>query len=249
MPAEFDHARSFGRVAAGYAASRPTYPAELFGWIAANAPGRDLAVDVAAGGGQGTGGLLAHFAGVIAVDHSAELLGTISDSANLRTVTQNATELDVGGGADVLTVFQALHWFAGDAFWARVQETLKPGGLFVVVGYAWFTVIPEVDTVLYETLLPALAPYWSEKNQLLLDGNRGMTIPFTQVDTPDFAISVNWTVEQLLGYLGTWSAVTRMVETGLENPVAAVESRLRAAWGTSESRLVTMPLSVRAFRV
>ena len=38
-----------------YARYRPSYPAALFAWLAAQAPGTKLAVDVGTGSGQGAG--------------------------------------------------------------------------------------------------------------------------------------------------------------------------------------------------
>ena len=44
----------FSKVAAGYAAFRPSYPSEMFDWLAAHSPRRALAWDCACGSGQAT---------------------------------------------------------------------------------------------------------------------------------------------------------------------------------------------------
>ena len=89
----FDHAASFGRGAAAYAARRPTYPAALWDWLAG--PRRELAVDVATGGGQAAVALAERFDRVIATDMSAELVATVPARPNLRTLVQRAEDLDV----------------------------------------------------------------------------------------------------------------------------------------------------------
>jgi hypothetical protein len=40
-----------------------------------------------------------------------------------------------------------------------------------------------------------------------------------------------WTVDQLLGYLRSWSATQRYLAANGEDPVGLVEPDLRAAWG------------------
>ncbi len=69
MPAFPDH---FSSHAANYARYRPTYPAQLFDWIATSAPGRGTAWDCACGNGQATLPLAERFERVIATDPSAE---------------------------------------------------------------------------------------------------------------------------------------------------------------------------------
>lgn len=248
MPLPFDYARAFGRGASEYAARRPTYPQALFDWIAAEAPARTLAVDVATGGGQGVRGLLAHFDRVIATDHSAELLATLPADSRLRTLVQPAEALDVGEPADVVTVFQALHWFAEPAFFERVRRALRPDGRFVVVGYAWFSVSPDIDDVVQRSLLTPLARLWSPKNTLLLDGYRDVSVPFAEQPAPRFTIEVDWTRAELLAYAATWSAVTRQHEAGGADPIAATDAALAPLWPHEDRRRVTMPLAVRAFQ-
>src|SRR5215470_13641041 len=64
----------FSLVAKDYAVGRPGYPDELFDWLAAIAPARDLAWDAATGSGQAAWGLAHRFDRVIATDVSAEQL-------------------------------------------------------------------------------------------------------------------------------------------------------------------------------
>jgi len=247
----YDHAGSFGRHAAAYVRHRPTYPDALFDWIAAAAPARGLAVDVATGGGQAALALAERFDRVIAIDQSPELLATVPAHSRLTTVAGPAEGLDVSalapGGADVVMVAQALHWFATDSFWERVRVTTRHGGLFVAVGYAWFTVAPEIDAVL-GAFVEALAPHWSQRNRLLFDGYRTLAIPFEEIEAPSFALTVTWRRAELLAYLGTWSAVTALQSAG-HDVLAELGPRLAAAWPDDAPRSITMPLCLRAFRV
>lgn len=245
----FDHARSFGARAEGYARHRPTYPPELFAWLAEIAPTRALAVDVASGSGQGARGLADHFDRVLALDHSPELLAGIPVHPRVTTQVADARALDASG-ADLVAVFQALHWFAEPAFFARVAAALRPGGVFAVVSYVWFYVDPLVDEAISGHLLPTLEPHWSPRNHLLFDAYRGVDIPFPEIGAvPSFDLSLAWTRRQLVDYLRTWSAVSRMQEVEGRDVLAEFEPGLRAAWpDEAEVRPVRMPLSVRVFR-
>lgn len=242
------HATSFGRIAGHYARARPRYPAALFERLAALSAGRGVAVDVGAGSGQGATALLHHFDRVYAVEPDAALLATLPADPRLVPIQQDAHALDLPEPADLVAVFQALHWFAEDAFWDRVARTLKPGGLLAAVGYAWFTVDEVVDAVIAGAFLPALEPHWSPRNRLLFGGYRDVAVPFAELDPGSpLAITLSWTRPQLVDYLSTWSAVTTLREKG-RDPLAEVGAALLAAWPDESPRTVTMPLSLRLFR-
>ena len=57
-----------------------------------------------------------------------------------------------------------------------------------------------------------------------------------------------WTVEDLIGYLGTWSPLKRFRNERGFDPLAAILPKLRPAWGDVPERTVTWPLTMRAFR-
>ena len=245
----FDHAGSFGRSAAEYARFRPRYPEALFDWVASEAPDRELAIDVAAGAGQGALALAARFMRVIAVDQSAELLATIPEHPRVERVVQDAEALSPPGPADAITVCQALHWFATPTFFARVRESLRPGGVFVAVGYVWPEVDAATNAVIQERLLPALLPHWSERNHVLMRGYGELAVPLSPVLSPPFAIEARWPLPALLAYLGTWSAAMRILEVEGRDIVGELTPAFVEAWGDpAVERVVTMPLTVRAWR-
>jgi SAM-dependent methyltransferase len=243
----FDHAASFGRQAAAYARHRPTYPDALFDWLADVSPARAAAVDVATGAGQAALALADRFDAVLATDMSDALVAAIPPHPHLRTRVQAAVDLTTDAPVDLVATFQALHWFAGDPFWAAVRRALRPGGVFAAATYGWFFVDPAVDAC-SAALRTVLAPHWSPRNQLLFDGYRTLDIPFAPLAVPDFAITLTWTRADLLRYLGTWSAVVQLRESG-RDVLAELAPRLEEVWPGEDARVVRMPLAVRAFRV
>ena len=53
---------------------------------------------------------------------------------------------------DLITVGQALHWFAGDPFYDEVSRVAIPGALLLCFGYGLLEINPEVDQVIQTTL-------------------------------------------------------------------------------------------------
>jgi hypothetical protein len=94
----------------------------------------------------------------------------------------------------------------------------------------------------------AIRPFWPPQNAKLWAGYRDETLPFVPIEAPAFAIEARWTLAQLVDYAGTWSGTRRFIaqaQPGFLEHVAAV---LAPAWGTSETRVVTLPLALRCGR-
>jgi hypothetical protein len=61
-------------------------------------------------------------------------------------------------------------------------------------------------------------------------------------------MAVEWTAEQMLGYLGTWSALQKYRKEQGKDPRELIVEKLVARWG-EQTRTVSWPLSLRVFRV
>ena len=173
----------FGAVAAHYAAFRPTYPAALFAWLAAESPGRTLAWDCATGSGQAALALAEHFEQVVATDVSAEQLAHAGRHPRVRyaRAPAEASPLD-DASADLVTVAQALQWFDLDAFFAEVDRVLRPGGLLAAWTYLLFETSPEVDAIILRYYRETLGPYWAWERRLVEEGYASVAFPFEAVE-------------------------------------------------------------------
>jgi SAM-dependent methyltransferase len=148
---------------------------------------------------------------------------------------------------DLITVAQSLHWFDFQRFWPHVERTLKPGGVFAAWGYDWFQVSPEVDDAM-RFFRAVIEPFWSSCSQLLWDGYRdvGMPLPALDAALPDCHA---WNLEQLLGYLNTWSATKLCVQSLGNHVLNDARQRLARGWGDPAMvRQVNMPLHFIAGR-
>jgi SAM-dependent methyltransferase len=239
----------FSAQSGDYARFRPTYPDQLFSWLASVAPERGCAVDVATGNGQAALLLAPHFAGVVALDASAAQIAAAPAHAHVQYLVApaEATGLDAGS-ADLLTAAQAFHWFDQPRFFAEAARLLHPGGVLAVWCYGLTRIAPAVDAVVQHLYGDLLGSYWEPERRLVEDGYRGVTFPFQPLEVPPFEMTAQWDLAGLLGYLRTWSALKAFVRARGSDPLAALAPDLTRAWGDPGPRLVRWPLAVHARR-
>ena len=234
----------FSAVAEGYALYRPRYPRALFDAIAARAARHCLAWDCATGSGQAATGLLEYFEHVVATDASTAQLRGAPAAPRLSLAAARAEAAPLAAGVvDVLTVGQALHWFQLGAFYRETRRVLHADGLIVAWTYDNLRADGEVAEIVDE-LYQSLTAYWPEERHLVEARYRDLPFPFSAVERLELAMQETWTLEQLIGYLGTWSAVKRFREQESLDPLQTYSSRLAEAWGEQPCRQVTWPLTV-----
>lgn len=242
----------FAPMAADYADFRPRYPDALFDWLAGLTPGRTLAWDCATGSGQAAVGLASLFERVIATDASAAQIGQATPHPRIeyRVVAAESSGLHEHS-ADIITVAQALHWFDRDRFFAEVRRVLKPGGILAVWTYgAMRTEDAGINKLLTRFQDAIVGPYWPPERALVDSGYRSIEFPFPLLTAlPDFAMSAAWTLPELLGYFGTWSATHLYWKRFGHDPRERIHDALLAAWGSPEAtRPITWPLTVHVAR-
>jgi ubiquinone/menaquinone biosynthesis C-methylase UbiE len=245
MGGEFkDH---FASVAAQYSQSRPSYPGALFDWLARQCRARDLAWDCGAGNGQASLELARHFSRVLATDASASQIAQAQPHPRIEYRVAPAEDCGLPEhGADLAVVAQALHWFDLDRFYGEVRRVLKPGGLVAAWTYGVLEVEGETVNALVQRFYhDEVGPYWPPERHHVETGYRELPFPFPPITAPAFAMSLAWNLAQLLGYFRSWSATAAYIKARGSDPVAALESGLRAVWGDAEkARLVSWPLSL-----
>jgi SAM-dependent methyltransferase len=124
-------ARSFGATAAAYAEHRPDYPLAGIRWGLAAATGAVTRVlDLAAGTGKLTAGLLDLGLEVTAVEPDADMLARLADLfPPARALAGRAESIPVpDGSVDAVVVGQAFHWFDRTVALEEIARVLRPGG-------------------------------------------------------------------------------------------------------------------------
>lgn len=234
----------FSANSAHYARHRPTYPDELFAWLATLTPARIHAVDVATGNGQAAVALANHFGQISAFDASAAQISVATAHPHVNYAIAPAENLPLNNhSADLLTVAQALHWFAHDAFYAETRRVLKPDGVIACWTYNLLTVTPEIDALVMSLYRDVLGYFWPAERYHVETDYVHLPFPFVRCAAPHFAMEARWNCDHLLGYLRTWSAWKAFIEAGNPDPVNEIEPALRHAFGPGERR-VQWPLTV-----
>ena len=241
----------FSQQASTYAAARPSYPDELFRYVASVAPKREIVWDCATGNGQAARDLARYFGRVIATDASAEQIREASGPHNVefRIATANASGL-LPRSVDIVTVAQAMHWFANDAFFNEVRRVTVPGGAVAAWSYGSCSAGDDVEGLLREFEDGEMGPYWNAERKWVAEKYRTIPFPFEEIPAPSFVLRVHWTLSQLGAYLRSWSAVGKYRRRHGNDPVAPFLERIAHYWKQpDQARDVTWPLNLRVGRV
>jgi SAM-dependent methyltransferase len=158
--------RSFESVAADYERHRPEYPDEALRWAVARlglAPGARV-LDIGAGTGKLTRGLVAVGLGVVAVEPGAPMLdqlrAAVPGVAALEGCAESIPLPD--GSVDAAFAGQAYHWFDRERALPELHRVVGPGGGLALLWNWW----DERDPLQRE-LGPIVGyaghePYWEE---------------------------------------------------------------------------------------
>lgn len=153
------------------------------------------------------------------------------------------------GTVDLITVAQALHWFDLPRFYDEASRVLVPGGVIAAWSYQLASVDPEVDRVIRHLHGDVVGAYWPPERALVERGYAGLPFPFAEISPPAFLMEETWDLTQLVGYLGTWSAVQRYREKTRSDPIERIRPDLEQAWGDPQRpRVIRWPLHLRAGR-
>jgi len=239
----------FSRQAADYDRYRPAYPPALLAHVAALAPGRDLALDVATGNGQAAIGLAGEFERVLASDASASQLARARPHPRVQYLRHTAERLPLRAAAvDALVAAQAAHWFDFPAFYAEARRVMKPGGIVALWTYERPQAGPDVDAAIDVFYRDVVGPYWPPERRHVEAAYRSLPFPLTETPAPPFSLTTDWTREDLMHYVGTWSAVDRYrTQTG-RDPLPALASTLAALWPDGSARKLIWPIHLRLGR-
>ena len=241
----------FSKQASSYAAARPSYPEELFRFLATLVPRHSVVWDCATGNGQAAVDLARFFDRVIATDGSAEQIAHAIPAPNVeyRVATADACRL-TDQSINLVTVGQALHWFPHDAFFNEVRRVTVPGGYIAAWSYGSAHAGEDIEAELRTLEDGTLGSYWAPNRRWVDEQYQTIPFPFEEVPAPTFELRARWTLRQLGAYIDTWSAVARYRTERRTDPVAPVLERIAGRWGSPElARDVTWPLNIRVGRI
>jgi len=233
----------FASVGGDYARHRPDYPSELADALADACSDHAHALDVGCGSGQLSVRLATRFDHVTATDPAPGQIQSAVAHERVSYAVEPAERIGLpDASVDLVVAAQAAHWFDLPAFYAEVRRVGCPGATLALVSYG----VPELDgeaSDRFATLYAehALRAFWPAGRQHVENGYRSLDFPFAERTLPSLAILRDWTMEDMLGYIGTWSSVSAAKRAGAAAIVDDFEQRVRRLWG-SGSRRVRWPI-------
>jgi SAM-dependent methyltransferase len=236
----------FSKQASDYAKFRPQYPPELFKYLGGIAPQRKLAWDCGTGNGQAAVALASVFERVVATDASEAQIANAEAHARVEYRVAPAENSGIETATiDIITVAQALHWFDLDRFYAEVKRVLKPSGIIAASAYNLLKIAPAIDEIVNRYYYEIVGPFWPPERELV-ENFADLPFPFHKIDPPEFEMTARWNLEQLMGYLRTWSATQRFIAANRRDPLEEIYDELRSAWGEAQQlHRVVWPVTLR----
>jgi SAM-dependent methyltransferase len=240
----------FSQQATAYRRYRPGYPESLIDFVASRAPDRGLAVDCATGSGQAAVELARHFASVIAVDGSRRQLAAAQAHPRVHYVAALAERLPLRDRCVSLVVAaQAAHWFDLGRFHAECRRVLLPEGAVALWTYEKFRVDEAADAIVDRFYTEVVGKDWPAERRYVEQRYRTLPFPWREETVPSMVLETDWDLDQVMGYLATWSAVQRFRKRVGRDPLPALRAQLDAVWPAGRVRQVLWPIHLRLGRV
>ena len=218
----------------------------MFEYLGTLAPARQLAWDCATGNGQAAVELAEVFDRVIATDASESQIGNAEAHENVEYRVAPAEHSNLHSGAmDLILVAQALHWLDRDRFYPEVERILKEGGVFAASTYNLLQTDKLIKDIVRRYYYEVVGPYWPSE-RTLIEKFEEIPFPVPEIKPPKFEIVAHWKLEQLAGYLRSWSSTQRFIAATNRNPLDQIAGDLEKAWGDPEKRKrIVWPLILR----
>ncbi|XP_042226219.1 putative methyltransferase DDB_G0268948 [Homarus americanus] len=236
-----------------YAEFRPVPPRSLVNtvvdYVKEKVEPLQVCVDIGCGSGQNTRLYSEHFKQVIGLDVSLEQLRVAEQDHLHQNVVYKeglAEHMPVeNASVDLVTSCAAVHWFNLDTFYKEVDRVLRPGGVLACYSYLACTPL-YAGKNLRSTILEMhsnLDPNWSMGHRHL-NSDYG-TLPafspeevFISSNEEKFVVETDATLDSIIGYLSSWSAVQKLQDREGEEVVSQFLSkckhRLQDEMGTTE---------------
>lgn len=229
-----------------YAKYRPIYPPGLFEYLNSLIPDKQNAWDCGTGNGQVASELAKFFKTVFATDISQEQLNNAFKAENILYSLQPAEHTYFDNRLfDLIIVSQAIHWFDFERFYFEVRRTAKPNSLLCVLGYGKLEISQQIDCVIANFYENVLGNYWDDERKYIDENYQTIPFPFNEIQPPDFVNMQHWTLEHLIGYLNTWSAVKHFIRKNEYNPVDKLQIKIAKLWGSEQIKQIRFPVLLR----
>ncbi|WP_421762766.1 class I SAM-dependent methyltransferase [Ekhidna sp.] len=233
-----------------YAKFRPVYSKELINYLISLTKNQEVCWDCGTGNGQLAVALSDTFRQVKATDISQNQLDNATKRPNIEYSKQPAEQTNFPDQYfDLITVAQAAHWFDHQRFNDEVKRTLKPNGIIALFGYGLVKVEGVIGSIIKDFYWTITKPYWDSERDHIEAQYETIPFPYDEIQvSQNFDIISDMTVDQLTGYISTWSAVQHFIKANGYSPIDQLKIDLTKVWN-NEDRQVTFPVFIRVGRV
>ncbi|MGH7475494.1 MAG: class I SAM-dependent methyltransferase [Longimicrobiales bacterium] len=247
MNAFGDH---FSGNADDYATYRPAYPVELVDFLTSLASDHDRAWDCGCGSGQLSVALGERFGLVIGTDASGAQIAAAHRAARIRYCVARAEAAPLADrSVDLAIAAQAAHWFDLARYYEEVRRVTRASGAVALVTYGRMLLDERLDALITQLHTVVLNGCWPRERRHVDRAYATLPFPFDEVAAPRLELEARWRLGELLGYIGTWSAVRALERAGGRERLERFATELATAWGPAETeRPVRWPLTIRAAR-
>ncbi|WP_148685842.1 class I SAM-dependent methyltransferase [Candidatus Nitrosocosmicus hydrocola] len=236
-----------------YSFSRPFYPVVLYKYLSDITLDNSIAWDCATGNGQAAIGLCKYFKKVIASDASGGQLDYQFNRGNIDYQMFPAENADLKDESiDLVTVAQAAHWFDLDKFYKEVKRVGKRNSILAIWSYGMHKIDDDIDKISARLNVDGdlLEKYWPKETSYVKEDYKTIPFPFKEIAAPKFEMTINWSLDELVSYMQTWSAVKRFSKDKNSNPLNLIIAELEKLWGKRDiQKTVKWDINIRVGKI
>lgn len=240
---------NFSKQSKLYKKYRPKYPKELFDAILPLVKDKNQCWDCGTGNGQVAVEMSYHFTKIFATDISENQLKFAEQKPNIEYLKSRAEKTKFKDNQfDLITVAQAAHWFDMKAFCKEANRVSKNNGIICLWGYGLLKIEPKIDEIINEFYTKIIGPYWDKERKHIDEKYKNIFFDFPEINLiKNHSIRTFWRVDDLIGYLNTWSSVQKyMAHNNGKNPVDIIEKNLKKYWEKDIQKEIRFPIFMRA---
>lgn len=233
---------NFSKQAETYSQFRPTYPNDFISRITSFVEQKEIAWDCGTGNGQVATMLSNPFQNVVATDISQNQLSHAPKLPNIEYKLEPAESTSIeNNSVDLITVAQAIHWFNFDSFFKEANRVLKKNGVIAIFGYPLFTTGTSIDKIISYLYHEVLDTFWDPERKYIEEEYSAIPFPFSKIELPETYMKYDWTFDQMIGYLRSWSAVQHYISETKKDPIENIRGELKQHWPDVN----TIPVSIK----
>ena len=238
--------QQFSACAEDYSIIRPSYPQALFSWLSSQLTQQNVAIDCGTGNGQAAVQLCPYFKKVYALDSSHAQLVHSMKHPSITYLNINSENIDtINEPVDLIISACAAHWFDLDVFYAACKKVMHSNSLIAIWSYSWPIAIDKKVNTILDGLKSTLEPHWSAESRMHINGYEDIFFPFPSIKAPQLSIEAEWTILDLVRFLGTWATIIKYEKEVDHNLLRDFHTKLSTELDTTRSYKFTFPLFIR----